>query len=203
MRLRVIDWNVNGRRNVARQLAMMDELGWDVALLQEVRPSGFAAFRDHERVRSADHALRHRPDRAEPWGCAILVREPFELLASAPMVNLPSPERSLVGLVRCGELVFEVAALATPPASSGWKQLKAVQADAFADRWASRTHPLIAGLDRNAPRVDHPDFAQVVWFWEAEERLFGLDPKHDMRDVLRVYLDEHVAERTRIARERP
>jgi len=191
MHLRLIDWNVNGRRDVPRQLAMMDTLGWDVALLQEVRPASFPTFRDHAGVTGADHALLHRPDRDEPWGSAILVREPFELLASAPMVNVPSPERTLVALIRRGDITFEVASLATPPASSGWNHLKAVQADAFADRWASRTHPLVVGLDRNAPKVDHPDLAQSQWFWEAEERLFGPDPKHDLRDVLRTHLDAH------------
>lgn len=203
MELRVIDWNVNGHRDIARQLAMMDTLGWDVALLQEVRPGGFGAFRDHDGVSGADPALLHRPDRDETWGNAVVVREPFELLASAPMVNVPSPERSLVALVRHGETVFEVASLATPRASSGWKHLKAVQADAFADRWASRNHPLVAGLDRNAPKVDHPVLEQTVWFWEAEERLFGPNAKHDLHDVLRTHLEAHTKEQRRIVEDRP
>ncbi|MEQ9325282.1 MAG: hypothetical protein RIF41_39310, partial [Polyangiaceae bacterium] len=203
MHLRTITWNVNGRRDVAHQLAMMDHLGWDVALLQEVRPAGFPTFRDHHGVTGADHALRHRPDRDEPWACALLVREPFELVSCAPIANLPSPERSLCALIRHGNLTFEVASLALPPASSGWKQLKAVQADIFADRWASRTHPLVAGLDRNSPFIDHPDLNQTVWFWEAEERLFGPSPKHDLRDVLRTHLHPNPSKRRRLLRERP
>lgn len=201
--LRVIDWNVNGRRDVARQLAMMDRLGWDVALLQEVRLGGFEAFCDHGGVAGADHALLHRPDRDVVWGNAVLVREPLELRASAPMVNLPSPERSLFAVVRWGEATFEVASLALPPASSGWKHLKAVQAEAFGDRWAARTHPLVAGIDRNAPKVDHPELERTVWFWEAEERVFGTDPKHDMRDVLRTYLEGQPERLRDVVEERP
>lgn len=203
MELRIVDWNINGRRNTARQMALIDSLGWDVVLLQEARPKHFATFREHPGVGAADFSLLHRPDRKQKWCNGILVRDGLELLTSAPMVNVPSPERTLFTIVRSGTFVIEVASLALPPATSGWKELKAVQADAFGDQWAARDYPLIAGLDRNTPRIDHPELSKVVWFWEAEERLFGTDPKHDMRDVLRTYLNENPVEYSAVVSQRP
>ena len=39
---------------------------------------------------------------------------------------------------------------------------QAVQVGRFSDRWAARTLPLIVGIDRNSPRVDHPDLARCA-----------------------------------------
>ncbi len=206
MKLRIIDWNVQGRRDVARQMTFLDSLGWDVLLLQEVRPHRLDDFLSWRGVGGGDGALVHRPDRLAdrvPWGAAIVVREGIELLTSAPMINVPSPERTLFGVVRAEGVCVEVASLAAPPASTGWNELKAVQCDRFGDRWAARTLPLVVGMDRNSPRTDHPELERCEWFWDAEKRLYGPHPKHDMRDVLRSYLDKHPEQLDAIAKKRP
>jgi len=201
---RVIDWNLGHRADTDAQWQLIDRLGWDVLLLQEVHRQHFARFEDHAGVGAADFAFRHRSDRqVKKWCNGIVVRKGIELLASAPMANVPSPGRTLCALLRADDATVEVASLANPPTSSGWNELKAVQADTVADRWASRTFPLIAGLDRNGPRVDHPTLAKSVWSWEAEVRLFGPEPKHDMRDVLRTHLDAHRKARAQIATRAP
>ena len=203
--LRIVDWNLQRRKDVARQMRFVDSLGWDILLLQEVLPQRVALIENHPGVGSADSTLQHRPDRATGHlrsGSAIVVREGLELVVSSPMVYVPSPERAMTGAVRVGDHLLAVASLAAPPGVS-WKELKAVQVKRYGDLWASRTLPLIVGIDRNTPRVDHPDLEQCDWFWEAEEALYGADPKHDLRDVLRIYLDDNPAEMEAIRAERP
>lgn len=204
--LRVIDWNVQGRKNVARQMAFMDRLGWDVLCLQEVRPRNFPKFRQHPGVGDGDAALDHLAHRVEEgviWGSAILVREGIALVSSSPLANVPSPERTMWATVNVDGLGIDVASLAAPPASSGWKEQKAVQVDRYHEIWASRQRPLIIGMDRNTPRVDHLDLGRCEWFWEAEERLYGPSARHDLRDVLRVHLEQHPDELAAIRTERP
>ena len=202
---RIIDWNLQKRRDVASQMEFMDGLGWDILLLQEVLPQRVPLIEDHPGVGRVDLALQHRPDRATGplrSGSAIVVREGLELMASAPMVNVPSPERTMVGGVRVEDHVVAVASLAAPPGVS-WGERKAVQVNRYADLWASRSLPLIVGIDRNSPRVDHPDLDRCDWFWEAEERLYGPEPKHDLQDVFRVYLGDNDAEMAALRAERP
>lgn len=203
--LRIIDWNLQKRKDVCRQLAFMDRLGWDILLLQEVYPERVPLIESHPSVGSVDAALRHRPDRATghmPSGSAIVVRDGIDLVVSSPMVNIPSPERTLIGVVNAGGRNLAVASLAAPPGVS-WGKLKAIQVNRYGDLWASRLLPLVVGMDRNTPRVDHPELPQCDWFWEAEEALYGPDPKHDLRDVLRVHLGGNPAKMKAIRAERP
>ena len=205
LKLRIIDWNLQKRKDVASQMDFMDGLGWDILLLQEVLPQRIPLIENHPGVGSIDSALQHRPDRAVGHlrsGSAIVVREGLELIVSSPMVNVPSPERTMVSIVRVEDHLIAVASLAAPPGVS-WGQKKAVQVNRYSDLWASRTLPLVVGIDRNTPRVDHPELEQCDWFWDAEERLYGPDPKHDLEDVLRVYLGEHPDEMGAIRNERP
>lgn len=51
--LRIIDWNVQGRKDVARQMDFIDSLGWDVLLFQEVRPHRYDEFLAHPAWRRA------------------------------------------------------------------------------------------------------------------------------------------------------
>jgi hypothetical protein len=78
-----------------------------------------------------------------------------------------------------------------------------MQVQRFGECWASRSYPMVAGIDRNAPKMDHPDLARAVWFWEEERRVFGSDTAHDLRDVLRTYLETHPRKLRRIVKERP
>ena len=48
--------------------------------------------------------------------------------------------------------------------------------------------PVILGIDANAPDVDHPNFAENVWYWDDEPKLLGEERIHDLRDTFRDYL---------------
>jgi hypothetical protein len=203
--LRIIDWNLQKRRDVGKQLDFVDSLGWDILLLQEVYPERVIHLRNHPGVGDLDTALRHRPDRVTGHlasGSAIVVREGLGLLTSSPLVNVPSPERTLTGIVQVDGRHLTVAALAAPPGVS-WDELEAVQVNRYGDLWASRTLPLIVRIDRNTPRVDHPDLDGCDWFWEAKRKLYGPDPKHDLRDALRVYLGDNEDKMACIRSNRP
>ena len=126
--LRIIDWNLQKRKNVARQMHFMDSLWWDILRVQEVLPQRVRLIENHPYVDSIDTS-RH-PDQ-------------------------------LANLLTCN-LQTSVS-----------------------------------------PRLDHPDLEQCDWFWEAEERVYGPDPKHDLQDVFRVYLGANEPQMAAIRAERP
>jgi hypothetical protein len=119
--LDVITWNVNGFA-AKQQPELLGGLPWQLCLIQEgttpealarlaVRAGADAWCSARERL-SAEDALR-----APPYVCAVLVREPVELLRWSCLDGVPSPERTLVCELSLGGRTLTAASLALPPAS--------------------------------------------------------------------------------------
>ena len=189
--MRIVEWNITDSDNVALQLERMDELGWDVALLHNVHPRYFDDFGLHRSVWGAEYGLNQEPERIDDgavYSAAILCRGNVELITTATMANVPFPERTLIGLIQLDGAVIEVASLSVPPELDATRVSNAQQVSRFADRFAGRSFPTLAGIDRNSPISPPQDMERTAWISEAEKRAFGVMRKHDLKNVDSLYV---------------
>lgn len=218
MRLRVLDWNVDGWHTITgAQLDLIEHLGWDVLLLQEVTPRSMDLLR--ERL-GADGtlALEHLPTghrgRARGgrvrFGAAVLTRAGLPLSETGVLEHVPSPERTATGTIDAGATKVTLASLAMPPGVV-WGDMKREQGDLVAEWLTTRADSVIVGCDRNGPRAEGLEAADTQWWPRDSRALWGTsatphDPgerRHTLVDVFERWLDERPDERARITAERP
>ena len=181
---------------------------------QEVPPGGFDELR--EAVDAADGAWawheQDGKDAATATGAALLTRDPWTLSDAGMLADAPSLKRAMAATAvnaRTGQRVAVLSAALPPggveqgqsprPGSDPWGERKAEQARVIA-AWIARRRqeglPVLVGIDANAPRVDPPDWHQVVYWWDDEALLLG--PDAVAGDVYRRWLAEHPDEQARI-----
>lgn len=228
--MHVMSWNLQARRSgwtgrIEDRVALIQELGqeneWDVLLLQEVPEGG-------PRNSPADLRLTPTPCTtpgpswlavtrmpATATGAALIASDGWTVIEAAPLMEVPSPRRTMCGVLRhpAGHEIA-VASAALPPAghaqdeaprsSDDWGAAKAVQAQLLAD-WvaeqANRGRSVVVGIDANGPRLDPPDWNTVDPWWDAELLLLGRDAP--VKDAYRGWLAKQPEERARIERLRP
>lgn len=228
--MHVISWNLQARRRgwtgrIEDRVALIQELGqeneWDVLLLQEVPEGGAEELVNRLEV-GAD-AVHHswpqlsggHKDAATATGAALIASDGWTVIEAAPLMEVPSPRRTMCGVLRhpAGHKVA-VASAALPPAghaqdeaprsSDDWGAAKAVQAQLLADwvaKQANRGRSVIVGIDANGPRLDPPDWNAIDPWWDAELLLLG--PDATVKDAYRRWLAERPEEQARIGRLRP
>ena len=202
MRVKVVDWNVNGFATTG-QPDLLGSLDWDIACLQEVTEDSWPLFRaaaDH-----GDMAFNHLPPLAGSgprFACAILTRGHASINDFMLLPDMPSPERAATARVTLGTRQIWVGSWASPPGVSWGKAGKGRQVRRFAAWLRDRDAPVVFGMDRNAPKWEHHDLADDEWWNDREPLMFGPNRVHDLRDTFRDYLANNpdAAARTRALR---
>jgi exonuclease III len=198
MRLRIVSWNVRRVVENAAQLALLDQLAPDIALLQDVarraaqtmrdsRPPGTVLDTWHDR----DGAGLHR------GGCLIAASPSWQLHPDASVTD---------GCILCGTAVCNSTALflisCYAPTNTGpLRAQRPAFFTALAQQLDGAPTPLILGMDANGPRVDHPDLARSVWWTPEEEAVLGAGAL--TFDALRLWYADHPADFKRRARYYP
>lgn len=206
MRLRFITWNVDGKaRSEAKIASKLDLLrrtvdGADlvVAALQEVGDEHFDALL---RSRDFDFALTSlllRPPRDydggnRRLGCALAVRGPLMPRETLLVPDCPLPERSLAVRLALGPRELWACSFHALT-GSGFGHAKPVMFRALTRWLEARWLPCVFGIDRNTPKVDHPELSKCEWWWPGEEQeplMFGEAAPHECEDALRKHLAAH------------
>ncbi len=205
MRIRFLDWNINGFTAVEAKGELLAEMRWDVCALQEVTRDAWTSLLRLVEPADAGVAFDHMPrleGKHPVYHTALLVREPFQLHEVDVLHDVPSPERTLQAAVIGGGARFTVASLAAPPGVS-WGNAKCRQDERIAAWCVDRRGPLVFGMDANTPKWDRHELADTEWWKDREAVMFGVDRPHDLRDVYREHLRQNPEEWEAIRGERP
>jgi exonuclease III len=204
---RFATWNINNRNPKQSHMIFLRGLDLDILCLQEASRKFFDGLSSEGIFEHAYFSLDYVDEdilksRARRLGCAIFCSTDVVLQSPRLLELLPFPERSLV----CEADIFGdssiVCSFHTPPGAS-WKDLKP-KSHVLLSKWlASRESPVLLGIDANAPKVDHPDYSQNVWWWPDEPKLLGEDRIHDLRDSFRDYLKHNPDAMKAIKQDRP
>ena len=203
MRLRVVDWNLDGFTDVDAKVDLLADLAWDVCLLQEVTETSWPRLQalGDEALWSAGHL----PELASAprYHSAVLVRGDWRVHDLGPVPQVPSPERTATARLERDGARLVVASLALPPGVVWGDAGKGRQADRIACWLRACPMPVIVGIDANTPKWDRPELADCEWWNDQEPLLLGADRIHDLRDVYREVLATDPRRRTEVVAARP
>lgn len=99
--IRVVSWNLNCFTDERRdeKAVLLGSFDWDIAVLQEVTAPTFTRLLELLAGEGVDGAsaldLCEVHDHRRPLGCAVLVRRPLQITATALVPGQPRPERGL------------------------------------------------------------------------------------------------------------
>lgn len=226
--LRVTSWNVKfpSGGTPEERWRVIDATEPDVVLLQEVRASDVGALLDVAGTGWGGYCSTDLPPAVGPRkrGVGVLMKQEF-------IQSQPSPRRLADDACFPGDLqegppfkalmvdvtlptgqVVTVVSAHARPAARFLRNLKPSFATALAAWVATCPHPVVMGIDANAPDVDHPEEEKIELGWDSagswqrhpldpgardpqssdawgEDRLLGPKAKHLLKDAYREYHD--------------
>ena len=207
--LSVMTWNIDGWHTIRdAQVNLLDTMGGELALLQEVTPKSADVLRDAgwEIVTALDQLSpthREREDRRPRFSCGVAARGRLSLIGAHVIADAPSPSRTLVARVESPGGAFTAISAALPPGSMWGRTGKQAQARAIEAQLLATNDPALVGMDRNGPKYERFEPAGTEWWPEDDPSVFAHDALHGLRDVLRTHYDEHPELRARAHAERP
>ncbi len=190
-------WNLNAFTGGAKRVKFLNRLQPDLIALQEVNEDLFDTVSGSGLFDWGVWSInKRRPEPAEgkerTLGCAVLGREPFEVRDFELIWTAPFPERTVCADVSGPDGKFLCCSFHAPPGVTH-KEKKPQSFVAIADWLADRSQPIVFGFDANTPKWDRPDLNKSAWHWEDEPVLVGPEPRHDLKDAFRVYLNQNPA----------
>lgn len=212
MELRFATWNLHGGDR--RQLELLDHHLANhesaIVALQEVSPgfvselaawNAIAWMRCSFELRSpAKYDGKNRK-----LATVVAAKGPLSPQAVELVPETLLPERTLAVTVASPAGVFTACSFHAL-AGASFKAGKVLMFRALV-RWLEEQRgPVVFGMDRNAPDVDHPDEDAIEWRWKGPTReplLFGPHAPHACRDVYRTWLAAHPAQLEGIRAARP
>ena len=196
-------WNVNYLKFRESHLKFLREIKPDILALQEVHPDFFTKISSSDLFSNSHYTLGYIQHDVKPsHPCAILSSSGIRLRNPSLMPDLPFPEKCMIVDAELDATVIKVCSFHTPPGAAV-KELKPQSLVILAEWLKTRDHPIVLGIDANAPKVDHPDIANNEWWWPDEPKLLGEDRIHDLRDAYRDYLMSNPDHRDTIVQSRP
>jgi endonuclease/exonuclease/phosphatase family metal-dependent hydrolase len=206
MQFRASSWNVNNRNFRDTHAELLRTVDTDVLALQEVSPGFYKELANTGLFDWSEFSLSLRPPqheegRSRRLGCAVFGRSPFQLTTAELLWELQFPERALIVKINSG-VELRMCSFHTPPGAS-WGEIKPQTLRAIAEWLTKQSGYTIFGIDANAPKTDHPVFEQNEWWWKDEPTLLGHSPLHELRDCLRLYLEERPQVLEEIVSRRP
>lgn len=202
-------WNVNYRRFKDSHFSFLSKVKPDILALQEVSPHFFRKL-STSKLFSNYHCsldynyIKRGADSSRPRkrGCAVLSSGKIRLRRPLLILDLPYPEKCLILDAELDATLIKVCSFHTPPGVSV-AELKPLSHMVLAEWLKSRNHPIVLGIDANAPKIDHPDITKNEWYWADEPKLLGEEKIHDLRDAFRDYLMSNPDMRETIVQDRP
>ncbi|MGI8906629.1 MAG: endonuclease/exonuclease/phosphatase family protein [Candidatus Sumerlaeaceae bacterium] len=205
--MRFASWNVNNRSLRQSHVDFLQNLRLDVLALQEVSLGFHGALVDSGLFAWGRTSLTLRPTEAgetaaRKLGCSVFGSGGLRPDITTVLSGVAFPERTLMVNAQSAAGVVLLCSFHIPPGAS-WKEIKPQTMCAIADRLAKLPGTAIVGMDANAPKQDHPEHCDNVWWWPDEPKLLGHEPGHHLRDALRTYLARHPGELEDIRQARP
>ena len=205
--MRVVTWNVNSftwRRNKAK-IALLGQLEWDVALLQEVSARSFTEFVEGlgaGGVCALD--LVGKTEHDVPLAAVVLVRR-GDVRTPVALDGIPRSERFVAADVTAAGTEVRVASWHAPNAAGDGGQAK-MQGYRRVAGWASEQahHATVLGADTNAwengwaqvePDPEHDHYVEHAFHYEPTS--------HGLRDAFRDVLAKDPARRRALEQRRP
>ena len=181
--MRLLTWNLNGRRNVEGQLNAIVSRSPDIVALQEVTLSSSRLWRRALReaglddvIDSFDTSASWAPVGPRRYGLALGSRFPLTPVPSAHVV--PWPERILSAAVATVNGPVTVHTTHIPPgASNGWMKVEMLEAVLAVVSKSEGRRCILCG-DFNAPQAESPQGRIVTW---AERVVIAAEPRLRVR----------------------
>jgi endonuclease/exonuclease/phosphatase family metal-dependent hydrolase len=181
-------WNVNYLKFRDSHLEFLREIEPDILALQEVHEDLFSNLSLSTLFSDSHYTVHYLQDDSElSHPCAILSSADIRLKNPSLIPDLPFPEKCMIVDAVLDTTTIKVCSFHTPPGSRV-KELKPLSLVMLAEWLTTRDHPVILGIDANAPDVDHPNLAENVWYWDDEPKLLGEEKIHDLSDAFRDHL---------------
>ena len=166
--MRLLTWNLNGRRHIERQAAAVADRVPDIVALQELTQNSVPRWRDAlttsgmtHLIDSFAHAPSWQPAGPRRYGLLIASRFPLtKVLAEHPV---PWPERVLTAAVTTPIGVVNLHTAHIPPGSgNGWMKVEMLEAVSavVAETYDS---PTVLCGDFNIPQLEMPDGRIITW----------------------------------------
>lgn len=207
-------WNLQcvsrSENRVRKKIAFLRAMPWDVIALQEVTINTWEAIKAENLGNDYCYAFEDLvvgPEGPLPHGAALVARNGFPLGRPHRLPNLPRPERGIGATTRVGGAEVAVANWHAPNASGDGVKEKMAGYQGSIDWLNSREQPTISGFDSNhwerwtklerqyIPDSDDP--------WLLENRFFGSNAPHQLRDTFVEYLKDNATEYAEIVERRP
>jgi len=210
MELRFITWNLKG--GDPRQLELLEALVTDkcVVALQEVSPSFVEPLHRWEHLDWMRCAFELRPPRKydgknRELATVVGATGGMHPIGMELVPDTLLPERTLAVTVQSPAGPF-VACSFHALAGTSFRTGKILMFRALTRWLEAQTLPVVFGVDRNAPKTDHPDDSQIEWYWPGDTReplIFGTGAPHGCKDAYRQLLAANPAQLDEIRRARP
>lgn len=166
--MRLLTWNLNGRRRIERQATAVAAREPDFIALQELTgnsvPSWRAALTDSGLVHvidSFDHAPSWSADGPRRYG--LLIGSRFPLLHVQSKHPVPWPERLLTALVTTPSGSINLHTTHIPPGSSnGWMKIEMLESVSAVVAETTGSPTILCG-DFNVPQLETQDGRIITW----------------------------------------
>lgn len=207
-----VSWNVRycGVEGARRRVDFLRGRHWDVVALQEVSRRAWDVIAESGIAESSAYALEFF-ETASPGkrhhGAALLARNGFQLLEPKLILGFPKAERAVVARTTVEGAPVTVASWHAPNAAGEGVATKMQGYRGIVDWLGTVGGPAVLGLDGNhwnrsvklepghVPDSDDP--------WLLENRFFGANKPHKMRDAFLDHLRGHPREYQEFKERRP
>ena len=185
--LKILDWNISYTNNAQSKIEYLDAVAGDdsfIAILQEVTPSQFAAFKEH--YGSIEYSLNYREPgkfdtKQRQLGVAIITSDDIKLTNAKVLDRCLLPDRTLMADAVVKGQTYRVMGLHSITGVSH-KKAKSMQFLSFAEEvdWYK---PDIVAFDANEPKLDHFNVENMVFFDNQDRGHGAYTFFHELNDV--------------------
>lgn len=179
--MRLLTWNLNGRRSIEKQSATVAALAPDVVALQELTLNSVLQWRDALIASGFVYLIdsfAHSPSwqAIGPRKYGLLIASRLPLVQAASQQPVPWPERILSATMTSPEGAISLHTTHIPPGSTnGWMKIEMLEAVSRVVAETSRSPTILCG-DFNIPKLETPDGRIITWaedYPDTESRVFG------------------------------
>jgi endonuclease/exonuclease/phosphatase family metal-dependent hydrolase len=209
-RLTVATWNMLFRSGAERTLAYLEEREWDIASLQEVRPSTSAMLAERTDWAVID-GLTLASDFYSSWkrphAAALVARNGWTFSSGGLIPNNPKPGRGIQAVAERGGARLNVISWHAPNAAAEGAEVKMAGYSALLEAIGGVSGPLVAGIDANhwslGTELELVPYDESEPAFAVENRFFASEPEHRLRDALVDWLRANPQEYRECLEQRP
>lgn len=210
--MRFASWNLRycGVEQALRRLELLRNASWDLIALQEVSRHAWQAIVEG-RVAEAGFCTLDgfgiTPSGRTPRGVALLARNGFQLQTARLIPDLPKAERALAATTIAENVTVHIVGWHAPNAASEGVETKMRGYRGIINWLDTLEGPTVIGFDGNhwnrSIDLNPPYVPASEDPWLLENRFFGSNAPHRLRDVLFDHLRQYPHEYEDIVKQRP